>query len=101
MARRCLAGNLLVPSDQFKLVVDTNVLVRGLANRDSASGRLLQLCEDRMVLMLLSRAVMREYREVLARDELTHSHPAITAPSVRVVIERLRYFADIVDPVRV
>ena len=55
-------------SDHFKLVLDTNVLVRGLANRGSISGRLLRLCEDRTILMLLSRPVMREYRDVLARD---------------------------------
>lgn len=43
---------------------------------------------------------MREYRDVLARDELTHAHPAITPEAVRLVIERLRYFAELVDPVR-
>jgi putative PIN family toxin of toxin-antitoxin system len=90
----------LVSSDQFKLVVDTNVLVRGLANRNSTSGHLLQLCENRKVHMLLSRPVTREYRDVLGRDELTHAHPAITPEVVRLVIERLRYFADLVDPVR-
>jgi putative PIN family toxin of toxin-antitoxin system len=86
---------------QFKLVVDTNVLVRGLANRDSPSGRLLRHCENRDVLMLLSRPVMLEYRQVLAREELTHKHPAITAEVVSLVIERLRYFADFIDPVGV
>src|SRR5205807_6552764 len=50
--------------------------------------------------MLLSRPVMREYRDVLGRAELTHAHPAITPDAVRLVIERLRYFADLVDPVR-
>ncbi|MGA2499417.1 MAG: putative toxin-antitoxin system toxin component, PIN family [Tepidisphaeraceae bacterium] len=86
---------------QFKLVLDTNVLVRGLANRDSSSGRLLRLCESRSVLMLLSRPVMLEYREVLARHELIQQHPAITADAVRLAIERLRYFADFVDRIRV
>ena len=43
---------------------------------------------------------MREYRDVLGRDELTHAHPAITPEAVRLVIERLRYFAEFVDPVR-
>ena len=90
----------MVPSDQFKLVVDTNVLVRGLANRNSTSGQLLRLCEGRGVHLLLSRPVMREYRDVLARDELTHAHPAITPEAVRLVIERLRYFAELVNPVR-
>ena len=89
-----------VASDQFKIVLDTNVLVRGLASRGSISGRLLRLCEDRTILMLLSRPVMREYHNVLARDELTHAHPAIKPEVVRLVIERLRYFADVVDPVR-
>jgi putative PIN family toxin of toxin-antitoxin system len=85
---------------QFKLVVDTNVLVRGLANSNSSSGRLLRLCEKRDVSLLLSRPVTLEYREVLARDELTQRHPAITAEVVGLVIERLRYFAELIDPVR-
>jgi putative PIN family toxin of toxin-antitoxin system len=91
---------IFVHSDQFRLVLDTNVLVRGLANRGSTSGLLLRLSEARTILMLLSRPVMREYRGVLARDELTHAHPAITPEVVRLVIERLRYSADVVDPVR-
>ena len=88
-----------VASDQVKLVVDTNVLVRGLANLHSSSGQLLRLCETRSVQMLLSRSVMREYRDVLARDELSHAHPAITPDAVRLVIERLRYFAEFIDPI--
>lgn len=43
---------------------------------------------------------MREYRDVLARDELTRAHSEISPEVVRLVIERLRYFADFVDPVR-
>ena len=43
---------------------------------------------------------MREYRDVLGRDELTHAHPAIVPEAVRLVIERLRYIADFIDPVR-
>jgi putative PIN family toxin of toxin-antitoxin system len=89
-----------VPIDQIKLVLDTNVLVRGLANRDSACGRLLRLCEDRVINTLLSRPVMREYRDVLTRDELTQPHAAINPHVVKLVIERLRYFADFIDPVR-
>lgn len=50
--------------------------------------------------MLLSRPVLREYRDVLARDELTDAHPAINSEVVRFVIERLRYFADFIDPIR-
>jgi putative PIN family toxin of toxin-antitoxin system len=82
------------------LVVDTNVLVRALADPGSASGRLVRLCETRAVRMLLSRAVLREYRDVLGRDELTHKHPKITPEVVQLVIERLRYFAHVITPVR-
>jgi putative PIN family toxin of toxin-antitoxin system len=76
----------LARTERSKVVVDTNVLVRGLANPDSPSGRLLGLCEDRRVLMLLSRRVMQEYRDVLLREELTRRHPAITADVVKLVI---------------
>lgn len=43
---------------------------------------------------------MLEYRDVLLRDEMTHRHPSITAEAVALLIERLRYFADVIDPVR-
>jgi putative PIN family toxin of toxin-antitoxin system len=50
--------------------------------------------------MLLSRPVIAEYRDVLSREELTNQHPAITTQAVKLLVERLRYFADLVDPVR-
>ncbi len=50
--------------------------------------------------VLLSRPIIREYREVLLRRELTLQHPAITPQAVGLVIERLRYFSDMIDPVR-
>lgn len=87
-------------SSDFKLVLDTNVLVRGLSSQNSASSKLLKLCEEREAHLLLSRAVIREYRDVLLRNELTMHHPAITPEVVDLVIERLRYVSDVIHPVR-
>lgn len=87
-------------TEPYRLVLDTNVLVRGFAYPDSASARLLRLCESRKLLMLLSRPILLEYLDVLGRIELTGSRPAIAEGAVRLMIERLRYLAEFIDPVR-
>lgn len=81
-------------------MLDTNVLVRGFAYPDSASARLLNLCESRKLLLLLSRSVLMEYIDVLSRDELVGGRPAIAEGTVKALIERLRYLAEFIDPVR-
>lgn len=80
--------------------LDTNVLVRGFAYPDSASARLLHLCESREVLMLLSRPVLLEYHDVLGRAELLGGPTPIAEDAVKLLIERLRYLAEFIDPVR-
>jgi len=43
-----------VPASSIRLVVDTNVILRGLLNTGSASGRVLDIVEKQLVLLLLS-----------------------------------------------
>ena len=75
----------------YRVVLDTNSLLSGLANSESAAGRVLDLCERRRVLLLLSRPVQREYRSVLASVELVRRNPEITPEAVELVLRRLRY----------
>jgi len=76
------------------VVLDTNTLLSGLANRDSASGRVLEHCEKRRVLLLLSRPVQAEYRRVLGSPEMLRRNPDITHDDVELVLRRLRYVGD-------
>ncbi|MFI5377718.1 MAG: putative toxin-antitoxin system toxin component, PIN family [Tepidisphaerales bacterium] len=85
--------------NRFRLVLDTNSLLRGLANRDSASGRVLGLCERRQVTLLLSRPVLSEYRRVLGSPEIVRRNPDIAAADLELVLRRLRYFSLNIGPV--
>lgn len=90
----------MIDPRRFKLIVDTNTLLRALANRESASGRVLRLCEERKVVLHLSRAVLLEYRAVLGDDSITRRHPGITPEETELVLRRLRYFSEYVREVR-
>lgn len=78
----------------FRLVVDTNTLLSGLANRNSASGKVLELCENRRVLLLLSRPIQAEYRRVLSSPEILRRNPRIHRDDIELVLRRLRYFGE-------
>jgi putative PIN family toxin of toxin-antitoxin system len=79
---------------QFRLVLDTNSLLSGLANPDSASGRVLDHCENRRVLLLLSRPVQAEYRRVLGSAEMLRLNPQIDNEAIELVLRRLRYVGE-------
>jgi len=84
-----------VPSESHRVVLDTNILVRALINHRSDSGRLLHACERRRVIILLSRALLSEYRYVLNAPILTARYPELKANKVKTAIERLMYVGDI------
>jgi uncharacterized protein len=77
--------------DLPRLVLDTNTLLSGLANRDSASGRVLEHCEYRRTVLLMSRPVQAEYRRVLSSPEILRRNPQITDETVELVLRHLRY----------
>lgn len=54
----------------FRVVLDTNILLRGLLNMRSASGRVVEACDSRVVVLLLSKPVISEYRAVLTAPQL-------------------------------
>ena len=70
--------------DPFRLVLDTNTLLSGLANRNSASGRVLDHCENRRVVLLLSRPVQAEYRRALGSPEIRRRNPEITQEAIEL-----------------
>ena len=74
-----------------RLVLDTNTLLSGLANRKSASGRVLGHCESRRALLLMSRPIQTEYRRVLGSAEMMRRNPDITPEAIELVLRRLRY----------
>lgn len=87
-------------AEPFRLVLDTNALLSGLANPNSASGRVLAHCESRRVLLLLSRPVQAEYRRVLGSAEMLRRNPEITSEAIELVLRRLRYVGEYIGHVR-
>lgn len=88
-------------ADLQRVVLDTNTLVRGFASRTSPSGEILTLCEERRMLLLLSRPVIVEYRRVLASQDILRRNPSITPTDVERVIRRLRYLGEYLSRIEV
>lgn len=52
----------------MRVVVDTNTLVSGMIRHGSPPGRVLDLWRTKALTILVSRELIEEYRDVLARD---------------------------------
>lgn len=79
----------------FRVVLDTNILLRGVLNMHSAPGRVVRACDERAVLLLLSKPVVSEYRAVLTDDDIVRRYPNITPEKVEITLRRLRYVGDV------
>jgi len=62
----------------------------------SAAGRVVRICDERVVRLLLSKPVLSEYRDVLTDPEIVERYPELTTEKVEVALRRFRYFGDIV-----
>ncbi len=89
-----------MPILPYRIVLDTNILVRGLLDRRCDSGRILHACEERRVVALLSRAVLSEYRFILNDPDLVARYPELEATKVKTAVERLMYVGEILRTVR-
>lgn len=89
-----------LPLSSQRVVLDTNILVRGLLNPLSDSGRILRACEDRRVLVLVSRELLSEYRFVLHDPSLVDLYPALDPFRVKIVLDRLMYIGERVQTIR-
>ena len=76
---------------QLRVVLDTNVILRGMISRGSVAGQVLDAAEDRRVIVLLSRSVLAEYRAILTDPAIDQRWPALTSRMVDVTLTRLRY----------
>jgi putative PIN family toxin of toxin-antitoxin system len=80
--------------NDFRIVLDTNALLRALADPVSPAGKLLHLVESRLVMLLLSKPVLREYRAVLNELSIRVRHAAVTPAIVEAQLKRLLYFGE-------
>jgi putative PIN family toxin of toxin-antitoxin system len=91
-----------LPDLPLRLVLDTNVLLAGLAAESSASQRIVDLLSARKAIPLLSRPVVGEYREVLLHPQIAGRFPKLTPKRVERALNRLRYVGEeiLTDPFR-
>ena len=77
-----------------RVVLDTNTLLRGLASPTSAAARVLRAAESRLIIPLLSKPVLDEYRDVLSDASLQARFPQLTVELISVTLLRLRFVSD-------
>jgi putative PIN family toxin of toxin-antitoxin system len=80
----------------WRVVIDTNTVLRGLVGEGSASALVLEAAESRAFVPLLSKPVLDEYRETLLDPELRESLPRLTPQRVEIALRRLRFVGDII-----
>ena len=85
----------------LRVVLDTNVVLRGLASELSVAARLLSAAENRQFVTLLSKPVLSEYRAVLFDAELRERFPSVTDLDIETKLARLMYVGEFVRNVRV
>jgi len=78
----------------FRIVLDTNTLLRGLVSGSSAAAKVRRAAERRLVVPLVSKPVLDEYRAVLNDGALAERFPEITPELVEITIRRLRFVSD-------
>lgn len=78
----------------MRVVVDTNVLVSGVAYPQSIPGRIVSLWRDGGLDVVLSRYILDETARVLPRL----SRVKLSAGEVRDLVDSLMFLADIVEP---
>ena len=79
---------------RLRVVLDTNVLVSGLAYPGSQPGRIVQLWHGGALEVVLSRYILEEFARVLPRLSRIQLSPR----EIRDMTDSLMFLADIVSP---
>lgn len=84
-----------MPPSDFRIVIDTNTLLRGIVSRRSAAAKLLTAALNRSAIPLLSKPVLDEYRAVLTDTELQGRFPDLSPARVALTLNRIVYVAEV------
>jgi putative PIN family toxin of toxin-antitoxin system len=85
-----------VATSPHRLVIDTNTLLRGVLSETSAAAKLRRAAERRVVIPLLSKPVLDEYRAVLGHPSLQERFPELAAKDIAYLIKRLLFIGEYV-----
>lgn len=87
-------------SPAFRVVIDTNTVLRGIVGGTSAAARLLRMVDRRAVIVRLSKPLADEYRFVLGLPEVVAKYPGINDELVERTIARMRYLGEYSPAIR-
>jgi putative PIN family toxin of toxin-antitoxin system len=90
-----------VEPDVHRVVLDTNIVLRGFINSQSSSGHILRACERRLAIPLLSTELMGEYRAVLKHPAVVERHPQLARLQIDASLRRLRYISDFYKSIKI
>lgn len=82
-------------ANALRIVIDTNVLLSGIAYPTSVPGEILAAWRHGAVEVLLSNFILEELRRVLPR--LSHRH-RLTATEIDDLVDGLSIMAEIIEP---
>jgi uncharacterized protein len=80
---------------RLRIVLDTNVLVQGIAYPESIPGRILRAWKEGAVSLVLSRFILDGMTRMLARLKRV----ALTAAEIEDLADSFLFMAEIVEPV--
>jgi len=80
---------------RLRIVVDTNVLVSGIAYPESIPGRILREWHEGAVTLVVSRYILDEMKRVLPRLKRV----ALTAAEIEDLADSFLFMAEVVEPV--
>jgi putative PIN family toxin of toxin-antitoxin system len=84
---------------RIRVVLDTNVLVRALFNPQNPSGQLIEACETRRAVSLMSQPLWLEYQKVLKRAAQRTTQ--FSTEDFQLMLGKLRYLGEFAREVRV
>ncbi|MBV8779801.1 MAG: putative toxin-antitoxin system toxin component, PIN family [Phycisphaerae bacterium] len=79
----------------YRIVIDTNTLLRGILSETSAAAKVRRAAEARLIVPLLSKPVLDEYRAVLGHPSIALRF-SISRKQVSFLIARLLFVGDYV-----
>lgn len=83
--------------DRPRVILDTNVALRGVLTPLGASGKLMDRLDQGEGILLLSDALLREYRGILFHPDVRNHFAALHLIDVEKVLMRLRYRSEKVE----
>jgi putative PIN family toxin of toxin-antitoxin system len=87
-------------ADRPRVVFDCNILVQAIANESGPAGQCLHLLDQNRIRVYISRAVMKELREVVQYPTVREKLPGLDANRIDLFIHQLTFRATLIRGVK-